>query len=72
MFCQHVSPLDVAACQKCREPFAGAAERLEAIQADARRKQYLEVASQGIGAAVSVATHPTGSRLLVSLFRALT
>lgn len=72
VFCQHVSPLDTASCQRCREPFAGATERLEALQAAARRKQYLEVASQGIGAAVTVATHPTGSRLLVSLFRALT
>jgi len=72
IFCQHVSPLDTAACQRCREPFEGAAARMQARTDAQKRQQYLAVASQGIGAAVSVATHPTGSRLLASLFRALT
>lgn len=72
VFCQHVSPLDAAACRRCREPFEGAEDRLRAQQAAQRRQQYLGLASQGLGAAVTVATHPTGARLLSSLFRALT
>lgn len=72
VFCQTVSPLDSPACVRCREPFEGAEARLQARRDAEKRKQYMALASQGLGAAVTVATSPAGSSLLSSILDAIT
>lgn len=72
VFCQTVSPLDAAVCVRCREPFEGAEERLRAREDAKKRAQYMNLASQGIGAAVSVATSPAGQSVLSSILEAIT
>ena len=44
-FCAAISPHHVPACLRCREPFAGAAERLHARQQEVERRRNLETAS---------------------------
>lgn len=72
VFCQAVSPLDAAACKRCREPFEGAEARLQAREDAKKRQEYMKLASQGIGAAVTVATSPTGQSILASIVDAIT
>jgi hypothetical protein len=72
VFCQAVSSLDRPACVRCREPFEGAAERLQAREDARKRKEYMNLASQGLGAAVTVATSDAGQGILGALVNALT
>lgn len=71
VFCKAVSPLDEPVCTRCREPFDGAEVRLQQRIDAEKRKQYLGLASQGIGAAVTVATSPTGASLIRKLLDVL-
>lgn len=71
VFCQTVSPLDKAACVRCREPFEGAEQRLQAKVDAAKRKEYMNLATQGLGAAVTVATSDAGQSLLGALVNAI-
>jgi len=54
VFCGTLSPHRDAACSKCREVFAGAAERLALRQQEAQSRRQLELASNVGGVAVSV------------------
>ncbi len=53
VFCSALSPHHLPACVKCREPFAGAPERLAARQQEAQQKQTLEAVSAVGGVAAT-------------------
>ncbi|MBL8604278.1 MAG: hypothetical protein JNK72_20285 [Myxococcales bacterium] len=72
VFCQQVSPIDLPVCTRCREPFDGAEARLAAKVDAEKRRQYMQLAGKGLGAAVTIATNPTGAALLGKLFDAIT
>lgn len=72
VFCNSVSPIDSPTCVRCREPFAGARERLEARQAEKRRKEYMNMAHEGMHTVADVATSEAGQNILTGIFNILT
>jgi hypothetical protein len=54
VFCGTLSPHRESACSKCREPFAGAAERLAQKRQEQESKRQLEMVSNVGGVAVSM------------------
>jgi hypothetical protein len=63
VFCNSISPHHLTACLRCREPFAGAPERLAARKAEADRAKTLEtVATVGTVAATVLGVAAGGRR----------
>lgn len=54
LFCTAVSPCSETVCRRCKEPFAGAQERLRAREEAKRTQEQLQMASQVANAAAPV------------------
>lgn len=72
LFCNSVSPLDSPTCVRCREPFAGARERIAARESEKRRQEYLKMANKGMNTVADVAQSNAGQQLITGLFSILT
>lgn len=68
VFCGQSAFLTAPSCPRCNEAFEGAEERKKQREAAAQQQRMMNLASQGIAAAATVAGSPSGRQMIGGLF----